>query len=406
MTTFPLPLAVITGIGHIGPLGSGDRDVIATFLRANTSAIAPLTGFHADGNPRRLGALIPESALAPTEEARRWSRVGHMAVTACRHAVGDAGITELETLHHFGLVMGSEYGDLQSTEAFDAGFLRRGPRGLRAFLFPNTVMNAIAGTVSIALEVKGPMLTLNQPGVAGELAVARAIALIAAGRAPAVIACGVDELFPILYEVLGLLGVPSPRGSGEEACTPFDQRHNGPILGEGATAVILETPEHAQARGAPILAHVRTAHWGGLPARPSRYPTAAQLHHRLLNRVFTATTVAPDAIDVAYLSGNGDPEQDTTELALMAGVFGSDGPCITSVTHLVGEHGSLGALRVAAAAMTASSGLIPTLDYLRNPIRHDLRFATQPLPTTSATILVHGVGRGGMQAALVVGPPS
>ena len=404
MTTSPLPLAVITGIGHIGPLGSGDRDVIATFLRANTTAIGPLAGFRTDCNPRRLGALIPESALEPTEETRRWSRVGHMAVTACRHAVADAGIAELETLHRFGLVVGSEYGDLQSTEAFDAGFLRRGPRGLRAFLFPNTVMNAIAGTVSIALEIKGPMLTLNQPGVAGELAVARAIALLEAGRAPAVIACGVDELFPILYEALELLNVPSPRGGAEEACNPFDQRHNGPVMGEGATAVILETPEHAQTRGAPILAHVRSAHWGGLPARPYRYPSRAQLHHRLLNRTLNAAKLPPDAIDAAYLSGSGDPDQDTTELALMAGLFGSDSPCITSVTHLVGEHGSLGALRVASAAMTACSGVIPTLDYLRNPIRHDLRFATQPLPATPATVLVHGVGRGGVQAALVVGP--
>lgn len=404
MTTSPPPSAVITGIGHIGPLGSGGRDVITAFVHANTTAIGPLAEFPTHRSTRRLGALIPESALEPTEEARRWSRIGHMAVTACRHAVADAGITESKTLHRFGLVIGSEYGDLQSTEAFDAGFLRRGPRGLSAFLFPNTVMNAIAGTVSIALEVKGPMLTLNQPGVAGELAVARAIALIEAGRAPAVIACGVDEIFPILYEALGLLNVPSPRGGGEEACTPFDQRHNGPVMGEGATAVILETPEHAQARAAAILAHVRSAHWGGLPARPYRYPSLAQLHHRLLNRTLNAAAVPSDAIDVAYLSGSGDPDQDTTELALMAGLFGVDGPCITSVTHLVGEHGSLGALRVAAAAITASSGVIPILDYLRNPIRHDLRFATHPLPATPATVLVHGVARGGVQAALVVGP--
>jgi 3-oxoacyl-(acyl-carrier-protein) synthase len=89
----------------------------------------------------------------------------------------------------------------------------------------------------------------------------------------------------------------------------------------------------------------------------------------------------------------------------MAGIFGSGGPCITSVTHLVGEYGSLGALRVASAAMTVSSGLIPTLDYLRQPIRQDLRFATQPLSVAPAAVLVHGVGRGGAQAALVVGPP-
>lgn len=404
LTSSPFPV-VITGIGHIGPIGSGGCDVMAACLRASTSAIGPLTAFPTHSDTRRLGAAMPESALEPSEETRRWSRISHMAVTACRHAVAEAGMIEAETLQHVGLVIGSEYGDLRSTEAFDVGFLRRGPRGLRAFLFPNTVMNAIAGTVSIALGVKGPMLTLNQPGVAGELAVARAIALLASDRAPAVIACGVDELFPLLYNVLGLLNVPSPRGGGEEACTPFDQRHNGPILGEGATAIVLETLDHAQARGAPILAHVRGADWGRLPARPYRYPAPSQLHHRLLDRTLTAAAAPPNTIDVAYLSGSGDPEQDTAELALMAGAFGSGGPCITSVTHLVGEHGGLGALRVAAAAITASSGLMPTLDYLRHPIRRDLHFATQPLPAISATVLVHGLGRGGVQVALIVGPP-
>jgi 3-oxoacyl-[acyl-carrier-protein] synthase II len=220
-----------------------------------------------------------------------------------------------------------------------------------------------------------------------------------------VIACGVDELFPTLYHMLGLLEVPSPRGGGKEACTPFDQCHNGPVMGEGATAVVLETPEHAQARGASILAHVNSAKWGSLPARRYRYPSPEQLHHRLLDRTLAAA-VLPQPIDAAYLSGSGDPEQDTAELALMAGVFGSDCPYITSVTPLVGEYGSLGALRVAAAALTASSGLIPRLDYLRNPIRPDLRFATQPLSATLATVLVHGVGRGGVQVALVVGPSS
>ena len=406
MMTSPPLQAVITGIGHFGPYGGGGRDLIAAILRDNSSVIRSLDGFSTDCGARRLGAFAPAAALAPTEESRRWSRVSQMAVAACRHAAVEAGVNEPGLLRRFGLVVGSEYGDLQSTEAFDAGFLRRGPRGLRAFLFPNTVMNAIAGTVSIALGVQGPMLTLNQLGVAGELAVARAIALLAAGRAPAVIACGVDELFPLLYHVLGLLNMTSPRDGGEEACAPFDRRHNGPILGEGATAVILETPEHARARGASILAVVRSALWGGQEARPYRYPEPSQLHHRLLHRALSAAGAAPEDIDAAYLSGSGDPEHDAAELALMAGVFGPSRPCITSVTHLTGEYGGLGALRVAAASLTASMGVSPTLDYLRHPIRRDLCFATPPRSAAPGTVLVHGLGRGGMQVALVVGPPS
>ena len=119
----------------------------------------------------------------------------------------------------------------------------------------------MAGDDQYRAGPQGTDAHLNQSGVAGELAVARALVLLRAGRASAVIACGVDELFPLLYETLVQLRVPSPRGCGEEVCRPFDQRHNGPILGEGATAVVLELPEHAQARGAPMLAEVRSACW-------------------------------------------------------------------------------------------------------------------------------------------------
>ncbi len=206
----------------------------------------------------------------------------------------------------------------------------------------------MAGTVSIALGLKGPMLTLNAPGVAGEMAVARAIALLEAKRAPAVVVCGIDELCPMLYEGLALLGVSSPRNGGEECCRPFDQRQNGPILGEGATALVLETLEHAQMRGAPIVAEIYSACWGGISTRPHQYPSPSQLHHRLLGQTLKAAALSAEDVDAAYLSGSGDPQRDTAELALLAGTFDLAGPWLTSLTHLTGDYGSLGTLRMAA----------------------------------------------------------
>ena len=234
MVRMPTSRAVITGIGCVSPFGVGGYALVAEVLKANVSAIQPLTSFPTAGLTSCLGAEIPAAFLPETEEARRWSRLSHMTVLACRQAVAEAGLSDAAVLSQTGLVVGSQYGDLRSTEAFCLGFLRKGPLGLSPLLFPSTVMNAMAGVTSIALGLKGPMLTLNQAGVAGELAVARALALLRAGRASVVIACGVDELFPLLYETLVRLQVPSPRGSGPEACRPFDQHHNGPVLGEGS----------------------------------------------------------------------------------------------------------------------------------------------------------------------------
>jgi 3-oxoacyl-(acyl-carrier-protein) synthase len=267
-------------------------------------------------------------------------------------------------------------------------------------------MNSMAGIVSIALGIKGPMLTLNQPGVVGEVAVARAIALLEAGRAPAVLVCGVDEIFPLLYEMFAQFNILSPRNGSEEGCYPFDQRHNGPVLGEGATALVLESFGHAQAREAPILAEVRSACWGGLAARPHHYPSGHHLSSRILDRALIQAVLSPEDVGVAYLSGSGDPHHDNAELALLVQTFGTSSPLITSVTHLTGEYSGLGVFRVAAAAITVTTGILPTLDYLRQPIRSDVRFAIQRiLSLLPPVVLVHGLARGGTHIAILIGRP-
>jgi 3-oxoacyl-[acyl-carrier-protein] synthase II len=392
-------------MGCVSPFGVGGHAFVAEVLRANRTAIGPIAGFATDGLPCRFGAEVSNAYLPAGEEARRWGRLSQMTVTACRQALEDAKLHGEELRRHIGLVVGSELGDLRSTEAFALGFLRKGPLGLSPLLFPNTVMNAMAGTSSIVLGLKGPMLTLNQQGVAGEVAVARAIALLRAGRAPAVLACGTDELFPRLYETLARLHLLSPQDGGKEACRPFDQRHNGPVLGEGATALVLESPTHARARGAPILAEVYSACWGGLPARPNRYPALRHLHGRVLQQALSAAAVSHGEVGVAYLSGSGDPHHDTAELALLATTFGADSPLLTTVTHLTGEYGGLGALRVAAAVTTVSTGLLPTLDYLCQPVRTDMCFARECIPLPVPVVMVHGLARGGLQVVLLLGRP-
>jgi 3-oxoacyl-(acyl-carrier-protein) synthase len=124
--------------------------------------------------------------------------------------------------------------------------------------------------------------------------------------------------------------------------------------------------------------------------------------HAVLDQALAEAAVRPEDVGMAYLSSCGDPQHDTMELACIADTFGLPGPLLTSVTHLTGEYGGLGAFRVAAAVATVRQGISPTLDYLRQPIRTDVRFAVQPV-APPAVVLVHGLAPGGVHAAILIG---
>jgi 3-oxoacyl-(acyl-carrier-protein) synthase len=123
----------------------------------------------------------------------------------------------------------------------------------------------------------------------------------------------------------------------------------------------------------------------------------------MLHRALSNAAASHGEVGVAYLSGSGDPHHDTAELTLLAATFGVDGPLLTAVTHLTGEYGGLGVLRVAAAVTTLTTGLLPTLDYLCQPLRTDVRLARQGMPLAAPLAIVHGLARGGLQVVLLLG---
>jgi 3-oxoacyl-[acyl-carrier-protein] synthase II len=322
------------------------------------------------------GAL---ASLIDADAARRLSRICRLAVAACRLAVEDAG---LRGGPHLAIVVGSEHGDFRSSEEFADGYLRRGPAGLSPMIFPNTVMNTMASVAAIAVGAQAPSITINQPTVVGDLAVARAAALVAGGGAEAAVAGGVDEVSDIVHRELCALGALSPMGGpGDAGCRPFAPDHNGPVLGEGATFVALETLDGARRRGAAIVAEVAQVAWGSIPVRPHRARPARRDEGSPVSRLLRGRRPAP--IRRCYGAGNGDPGVDDWEQALLRDDLGASASDLLppeSLAPLFGQHGGLGALRVAAAALDVAAGIAP--------------------------VLVHGVARGGCRTALVLGPAS
>jgi len=350
---------VITGVGVVNAAVVGASPALGAWLaRPHPAPRTP--------GPRS-SIRLPDATLATLvdgAEARRLSRVSQLTIAAARLAVGEAGLPPGRGL---GLVVGTELGDFTSTIAFADGYLSRGLAGLSPLLFPNTVMNTMAATTAIAVVARELTLTLNVPTVAGELAIARGAAAVASGRADIVVAGGVDELDPLVGEMLQVLG-------------------DRDVRGEGATFVVLEAESAARERGATVLGRIRSVARRTVPARP--WGVGRRTGSRAVTEALECAKIArPGWI---YGSASGDVERDAWEARVLRAALGDAAPPTVSLGPLLGQHAGIGALRVAAAAWTARAGLLPD--------------ETGGEPTrVSGPGLVHGLGRGGNHVALVIG---
>jgi len=350
---------VITGVGIVNAAVVGDSAALARWLAA------PVAAPRVRPRQARPAVRLPEttlSSLIDGTEARRLARVCQLAIAAARFAIAESG---LDAASGVGLVIGSELGDYTSTIAFADGYLARGPAGLSALLFPNTVMNTMAATTAIAVATRELALTINVPTVSGELAVARAAAAVGGGRVDAVLAGGVDELDPLVAEMLDALGDDGVRG-------------------EGAAFVMLEAAASARARGARILGRIAGSSWRALHARP--WGVGRRVTSRAIAEAQARAGLAPEWV---YASASGDRPRDAWESRVLSVALGARRVPTTSLAPLVGHHAGLGVLHVASAAWSARSGRLPGADG-----------ATVALPRGAG--LVHGLGRGGGHVALMV----
>ncbi|HMH49602.1 MAG TPA: beta-ketoacyl synthase N-terminal-like domain-containing protein [Candidatus Acidoferrum sp.] len=347
-----LKRVVVTGVGVVaaGLVGGGQ-----TLTRWLAQVPSPPSDHAVDDT------LL--AALMDGVDARRASRVSRFTVAATRLSLADAGLDDAGAA---GFVLGTEHGDLHSAIEFAEGFLRGGPSGVSALAFPNTVMNTMASAATIACAAHGPALTLNVRTVGGELAVARAAHTIASGRLDVALAGGVDVRNPTVDATLAELGDAEMRG-------------------EGATVLVLESLDHARARGASPCGEILGAAWRGLPARPNGVGHRAE--SRAIAAALAEAGLAGQAITWAYSSSSGDGPRDAWERALLVRALGSE-ITVASLARRFGQHAGLGALRVAAAAWSAGSG----------------RLIDPPVDVAPGPGLVHGIARGGTHVALVVGP--
>jgi 3-oxoacyl-[acyl-carrier-protein] synthase II len=346
---------VVTGLGLICPVGNAVAEAWQRVL-AGTSGITRITRFDASAFPSQIAGEVKgfdvAAYLAP-KEARRYDTFIHYGLAAAIQALRDSGLDlKRADLERVGCVIGSGIGGLPLIEAMHDAYLKGGPRKISPFFVPGTIINMIAGQLSIMYGLKGPNLGMVTACTTSNHCIGEAGRLIEYGDADVIVAGGSEATL----SPLGLGGFTAARALSTRnddpatASRPWDKDRDGFVLGEGAGVVILEELEYARRRNARIYAEL------------TGYGMSADAHHitapcedgegaaRCMANALKNARINPDAVDYINAHGTSTPLGDLAETVAVKRAFGEHAKKIAisstkSMTgHLLGAAGGIEAV--------------------------------------------------------------
>lgn len=251
---------VVTGLGAITPIGN-NVEAFWNGLKEKKVGIGPITYFDTADYKAKLAGEVkdfdPKQHMDP-KAAKRMEKFCQFAVCAAKEAIEDAGLNmEQEDPFRVGVSVGSGIGSLQSVEREYSKMLQKGPNRVNPLLVPLMISNMAAGNVSIQFGMKGKCINVVTACATGTHSIGEAFRTIQYGDADVMIAGGTEaSITPIGVAGFTALTALSTSEDPMRASIPFDKDRNGFVMGEGAGIVVLESLEHAQARGAKIYAEL------------------------------------------------------------------------------------------------------------------------------------------------------
>ncbi|WP_324643820.1 beta-ketoacyl-[acyl-carrier-protein] synthase family protein [Pseudarthrobacter sp. LT1] len=403
----PAPRAVVTGAGTINPLGTTVKETWEALLEGR-SGITALDQDWAEQLPVKIAGQITAdlSEHLSTREMKRMDRCGQLALVSAREAWTQAGSPEVDP-ERFAVVIGSAYGGLGSTIEQDRTLNQSGPRKVSPHTLTRLMANGPAAWVSIDLGARGGARTPVSACASGAEAIVQAAELIRSGAADVVIAGGVDaSVNDLVISGFAQIRALSTRSDNpQRAARPFDGGRDGFVLAEGAAVVVLESEEHARARGAAILGAVA----GGAVTSDANDIVAADpaMQRRVMQKALDSAGMEPAEIGFVHAHATSTPVGDRLEGQAINAVFGASVP-VTSTKghtgHLLGGAGALAAVVVLEALRT---GQLPgTLNVEALDPEVDLNVVTESAhqlpPGFAPAGLVNAFGFGGHSVALVL----
>ena len=405
---------VVTGLGCITPVGNSVRDSWANIL-AGKSGIDLITKFDATNFSCKIAGEVKgfnlESYIS-AKDARTMDSFIHYGIAAAQEAVQDAGLPTGEALdealaERIGCIIGSGIGGLPLIENTHAELTNRGPRRITPFFVPASIINMVAGHVSMRFGFKGPNLSVVTACTTGLHCIGEAARKIEYGDADVIVAGGSEATI----SPLGVGGFAAMRALSTRnddpltASRPWDRDRDGFVLGEGAGVLVLEEYEHAKARGAKIYAELS----GYGMSADAGHMTAPNMDgpRRAMQAAMRNARINADEVDYLNAHGTSTPLGDVNETRAIKAALGEDGArkVVVSSTksmtgHLLGGAGGIESVFTVLALHEQK--VPPTINLLNQDPECDLDYCANTARDMKIEVAIkNNFGFGGTNGTLV-----
>lgn len=403
---------VITGLGAITPIGIG-KDEFWQSLIAGKSGIGPITRFDAAEYTTQIAGEVegfgPEKYI-DKKEAKRMDRFTQFAVAASRMAIEDAALQlDKEDRQRIGTFIGTGIGGIETLHEQFRVLFDKGPGRISPFFVPMMIANMASGQTSITFGLQGPSSCTVTACATGTNSIGDAFKIIQRGDADVMLAGGTEAAISPAA-VAGFCSMKALSTRNDEptrASRPFDKDRNGFVMGEGAGIVVLESLEHALARGARI--YVEIAGYGfnadafhiTAPA-----PEGAQAA-KCMEAAIKDAGLAPQNVDYINAHGTSTPLNDKNETLAIKTLFGAHAAklAISSIKSMTGHLlGAAGGIECIATALTIVNKVIPpTINYETPDAELDLDYVPNTAREKAVDVAIsNSFGFGGHNATILV----
>lgn len=355
---------VVTGLGAITPVGN-DVESFWNNIKNGVCGIDFITKFDTSEFKVKIAAEVKDfdpSIYMDRKEVKRIDTFSQFAMAASAQAVEDSKL-DLEKIdkNRFGVVIGSGIGGIGTIEDEQTKFLEKGPNKVHPLFIPMIISNMAAGNVAIKFEAKGICTTVVTACATGTNAIGEAYRMIQYGTADVIIAGGTESsITPLSIAGFTTLTALSKSTDPKRASIPFDAERDGFVMGEGAGVFIVESLDHAKARGAKIYAEI-VGYGSTCDAYHMTSPAPdGEGAARAMELAINEAGISAEEVSYINAHGTSTPVNDKYETAAIKTVFGNCNVPVSSTKSMIGHLlGAAGAVEGVICVKALEDGFIP-----------------------------------------------